>query len=490
MPEEIKHKNICQSTDTIGGAFEKMDLSNISRLFVVDQSGRLVGMVEKILLQKNILEGTSSEEKIEKVMDRFIPFVVDTDTQDEIELRNKIIYLKKSFSLSDFDVIPICNSEMMCLGMSDINTLLNAESVREQFNNYEKAEKAVKNICIMGGGGYLGTILAEKLLLQGYSVRILDIFTFGKEPVIKLQTAMTNRDNMGKLEIYEGDMRSMSDVIKVLEGIDAVVILGAVVGDPASSKYPISTFEVNYLSTQMIAETCAYLNINRLLFASTCSVYGQNDPDEVLDEQASLNPVSHYARTKINAEQAILQVKAPNFAPTIMRMSTLYGPSYRMRYDLVVNTMMMKSITTKKITVFGGEQWRPLLSVSDAAEAFIAAIKADIGQVKRKIYNVGDEKENYQIKDLGHIISQFFKDKGHEIELDVIPQDTDQRNYKVSFAKIKEQLNYQTKYKVADVLEELYKATVDQFEADKISDPAGYNVEKAINSESSGKFWD
>ncbi len=479
---------ICTTDETIEAVFQKMDDKDSNILFVVDQKDRLVGRVEKSLLRSKVLSGISSGDSISDFVEKDIAFLIDTETQNEQELKSKINYLKNKFLLSTEDLVPICDNEMRILSMSTIEALLHAEDQRKNLLERSETINSVKDVCIIGGGGYLGTVLAEKLLALGYNVKIFDCFVFGKEAVEKLKKAVLGKEEFGKLDIYEGDMRSTSDLVNVLEGADAAVLLGAVVGDPASTKYPISTFEVNYLAAQTIAEICAYLNINRFIFASTCSVYGHSETNSALDESAKLNPVSHYARTKINAEKAVLRLDSSNFAPTILRMSTLYGPSFRMRYDLVVNTMMMRGIANKKITVFGGKQWRPLLSVDDAAEAYVSVIKADIGKVKRQVFNVGDERENYQIIDLGKMIGKFLKDKGREIEVEIVEHDVDERDYKVSFEKIKSELGYSVKDSVEDTLEELYQRVMDQFEKDLISDASNYNVQNEFKTDVRGGF--
>ncbi len=487
MNEEQK-KIICLYSDTIDSVFSQMDQQKTDTLFVTDQQAHICGKITKTDLRTCVQNGIPISEKVEKAMNRTVPFLIETEIENEFELKNKLDYLRSTFALKQEDLVPVCNNQMHIVQVSNLETLTRAGQQRQIAPVWDiKSNQAVRNVCVIGGGGYLGTVLSEKLLRQGYRVRIFDTFVFGHTPIQKLQ--MENQEYSDSLEIYEGDMRSISDITRALEHMDAVVLLGAVVGDPASSRYPMSTFEVNYLSAQMIAETCAYLNINRFLFASTCSVYGQSGTSHALDECAPLNPVSHYARTKINAEQAILSISSPNFAPTIMRMSTLYGPSYRMRYDLVVNTMVMKGITQNKITVFGGKQWRPLLSVGDAAKAYIAALQADIDTVKRQIYNVGDEQENYQIQDLGEMIVKFLQQKGLPVELEIVENTVDQRDYKVSFQKIRSQLHVKTKETVPIILENLYTATLDEFKANDIENASHYNDQNIFASDAKGILW-
>jgi len=477
---------IVRDKESIEEAFALMDRTDIRRLFVVDGDERLIGFVDSVGLRKCISDGVSSKECVSTILSADMPFLFDTDIDDEAELQNKIKYLYHAYALSDIDRIPICANNMTLLHFSHFNMLRLASNQRIVIDNMDEQNHELKRICIIGGGGYLGSILAERLLRKGYNVRIFDTFIFGKEPLDYLKKTGVMESSVGLLDIYDGDMRNMSDVFMALDGVDAVVLLGAVVGDPASSKYPVATFEVNYIATQAIAEICAYLNINRVLFASTCSVYGQADQGVVADENTSLNPISHYARTKIQAESALLRVSSPNFAPTIMRMSTLYGPSHRMRYDLVVNTMVMKALTTGKITVFGGEQWRPLLCVDDATDAFIAVLEADINVVKKQVYNVGDEKENYQIKELGVLITDFLKSKGEKVDMEIIPNNLDLRDYKVSFEKLRSATGFHAQHSVASTLDRLYQLIREDLHADETANVSRYNDQNPIKTMATG----
>lgn len=483
-------KTFCQLNDTIEWAFHVMDEEGLQQCFITDKEHRLLGRISLTDLRNHIRDGHASNECVSEIMKKQAPFLINTEMEDEEEFEKKISYLKNAFSLSNHDLIAICDNELHVLYTSPLQILLQAKLAREESHTDEKSDGNIKRVCIIGGAGYLGTVLTEMLIQANYRVKIYDVFIFGKASVFQLQSKLKQQGLEDRLEIYEGDMRNTSDVMKALENADAVILLGAIVGDPASTKYPISTFEINYLAAQTIAEVCAYLNINKFVYASTCSVYGQNEDGSMLNEESSLRPVSHYARTKINAERAILAIDAPNFSPTILRLSTLYGPSYRMRYDLVVNTMLMKGLTTGVITVFGGQQWRPLLSVQDAARAFVSVIQSDMKQVKRQIFNVGDENENYQISAIGEIVCKHLKQAGHPIRLDIVQQNVDARDYKVSFEKIRSLLGFQTQDRVETVLDRLYETTVNVFNEGRITDVTHYNDQNAMQDATHGTIWE
>jgi nucleoside-diphosphate-sugar epimerase len=317
-----------------------------------------------------------------------------------------------------------------------------------------------EKVLVIGGAGYLGSILVDELLKSGRSVKILDSFIYGKRSVEHL-------NGNSRVEVIEGDIRNIETVNAVMNhDTGSVILLAAVVGDPASASRPEQTVETNYLASQMIASACKLKGINRFIYASTCSVYGIGK--EVLDESAPLNPVSLYAKTKISSEQSILQLVDDKFAPTIMRMSTLYGYSPRMRFDLVVNTMTMTAFADNKINVFGGEQWRPLMHVKDAAKAYIKVLEADINDIKGKVYNVGSEEQNYRIKEVSSMIGKTISEtSGKDVPVNIEKTNTDARDYRVSFKKIQDELGFKVEHTVEEAAKEIYGA----LKSHEIKDP-------------------
>jgi len=311
-------------------------------------------------------------------------------------------------------------------------------------------------ILVIGGGGFLGAVLVERLLMENYSVRILDSFIYGKRAVEKYK-------NDSRIEIIEGDIRSIETVNLSMSGIGSVIHLAAVVGDPASKVRPEQTIETNYLASQAIASACRLKEIIKFIYASTCSVYGVSS--EILDEAAPLNPVSLYAKTKISSEESIMSLADNSFKPVIMRMSTLYGYSARMRFDLVVNTMTMNAFTDGKITVFGGNQWRPLLSLEDAADAYIKVLNSGVGN---KIFNVGSEEQNYTISEVAELVKQGIKEvSGNNISINTEGGNIDARDYRVSFKRIQDELGFNVKYTIPMAAKEIWQ----RLESKEIKNP-------------------
>lgn len=314
-----------------------------------------------------------------------------------------------------------------------------------------------KKVLVIGGAGYLGSVLTERLLSEGYLVRILDSFIYGKRSVEKYVS-----DN--RVEIIEGDIRNIETVNIAIHDSDSVILLAAVVGDPASKARPEQTVETNFLATQVVASSAKIAGVRKFVYASTCSVYGVGK--DILDEEAPLNPVSLYAKTKISSEESIMGIADGNFKPVIMRMSTLYGYSPRMRFDLVVNTMTMTAFTEGKINVFGGSQWRPLLSLPDAAEAYIKVLQNE--QSAGKIYNAGSEDQNYIIADVANMVAAGIKEtSGKDIPVNIEGESVDARDYRVSFKKIQSELGFSVKHSISSSAAEIWG----KLESKEIKDP-------------------
>ncbi|TNE48886.1 MAG: NAD-dependent epimerase/dehydratase family protein [Deltaproteobacteria bacterium] len=285
------------------------------------------------------------------------------------------------------------------------------------------------HILVIGGAGYIGSALVKQLLEQGYHVRILDLLLYGTEPI---QEHLQHPN----LEIRQADFRQVDQVLQAMQGIDTVVHLGAIVGDPACALNEPLTVEVNVIATRMIAEIAKGCGVRRFLFASTCSVYGQGTG--WLTEESSQQPVSLYARSKQASEQALQQLASDTFSPTILRFGTLYGISGRIRFDLVVNLLTAKAVQEKTISVFGGSQWRPFLHVNDAAKAIVMTLQAPIGTIHNEVFNVGSQHQNFTIDE----IAQLIQNEVPEAEVITVPLEDDLRDYRVTFEKLERELGF------------------------------------------------
>jgi nucleoside-diphosphate-sugar epimerase len=302
-----------------------------------------------------------------------------------------------------------------------------------------------ETVLVTGGAGYIGSVLVRRLLRCGYRVRVLDSLVYGGEAIQDLVRHPA-------FELRVGDLRQAAAVMAAATGVDAVIHLGAIVGDPACAIDEGLTVTVNFDATRNVAAACREQGVSRLVFASTCSVYGASD--EVLDERSALNPVSTYARTKIASEEVLLTPHNAALAPVILRFATLYGLSPRPRFDLVANVLTAKAVVDGRIPVHGGEQWRPFVHVDDVARALIMAMEAPEAAVAGQVLNVGSNEQNYRLRAVGEIVGELVP----TAELAIDPAVVDRRNYYVRFDKIVDALGFVPEHSLRDGIIELKEA--------------------------------
>ncbi|MBN2067935.1 MAG: NAD-dependent epimerase/dehydratase family protein [Candidatus Diapherotrites archaeon] len=427
---------------TIKDAMLQIQKSGFGTALVVENR-KLLGVVTDGDIRRAILEGTPINEKAARIMNSK-PIVAGLGTTKR-KLLEMMKGKEKGLEPGMYMKIPIVNEKREVVDLAVFTEIGKKKEPSPLFLTKSDVKRGkLKKILVLGGAGYLGSVLSRKLLEKKYEVRVLDNLTYGEEGISEL---------FGKkgFEFQQGDIRNIHDVVMAVSGADAVVHLAAIVGDPACKIEPMSTIESNYLATKMVAEVCRHHLVNRFVFASTCSVYGQSETAS--REDSETRPLSLYARSKLDSENALLEMEDESFGPAILRLSTLFGLSPRMRFDLVVNTLTAKAIIEGKITIYGGEQYRPLLHVEDAAEAFIACIEAPIEKVSGKVFNAGSKGLNVKIIDIGNEVK---KAVPHS-ELEISREKVDLRNYFVSFEKIEKELGFTAKKSMKDGITEIKK---------------------------------
>jgi nucleoside-diphosphate-sugar epimerase len=318
---------------------------------------------------------------------------------------------------------------------------------------------------VTGGAGYLGSVLCERLLRAGHRVRAFDALLHGGRSLLGL----AGRDGF---EFRRGDVRDAEAVRAALAGMDAVVHLAAIVGDPACAKEPELARGVNLDASLALFEAAREAGVSRFAFASTCSNYGRMVDTSVLaTESHELRPVSLYAETKVGVEQALLAAPAEPLAASVLRLSTLYGLSPRMRFDLTVNEFVKELVVHRKLVVFGEQFWRPYVHVVDAARAFEAVLEAPAARVAGQVFNVGDTRENYRKADLLELMAE--RIPGADVQR--VHKTEDPRDYRVSFERIRERLGFAVTKRVPDGIEEIATALETGLVGDP-SDSTFYNV--------------
>src|ERR1700757_1431091 len=304
--------------------------------------------------------------------------------------------------------------------------------------------KNSSRVLLLGGAGYLGSVLVGKLLASGRRVRVLDSFMFGEHSLDQFRAH-------AKCELVRGDVRDVGIVVKCMQGCEAVIHLAAIVGDSACEENQQLAVEVNRAATRMLTDVALECRVQRFVFASSCSVYGASDC--LLEEASPVNPLSLYAEMKVESEKILLEAKNGTFAPTVLRLGTLFGLSPRMRFDLVVNLFVAHAVFMRRIAILNGAQWRPLIHVCDAARAFVTSLDAAADTVSGEVFNVGAARLNLQIEQLGRAVARVVSDT--EIE---ILQNKDRRDYRVRFDKIRECLGFRCSKTLEYGIQEIYGA--------------------------------
>ncbi len=289
----------------------------------------------------------------------------------------------------------------------------------------------IGTVLVTGGAGYVGSVLIEKLLADGSRVRVLDPLMYGLSPLSSL-SALLHGPNV---ELVIGDCRDSRVVSQACRGVDAVVHLAAIVGDEACAVNAGESLEINFEPIHMLARVARENGVKRFLFASSCSVYGARD--DLADETSELRPVSLYAQMKADAEAVLMNSASESFHPSVLRLATVFGLSYRPRFDLVVNLLSAQACAEGAITIYNGQSWRPFIHVGDVAAGFLAVLNAEACRVSSQVFNLGDSRLNFTLSQLGGKIAEVFPNVQVRTG-----ENRDRRNYHVSFDKIRRNLGF------------------------------------------------
>lgn len=307
----------------------------------------------------------------------------------------------------------------------------------------------MNRVLLVGGAGYVGSVLVEELLARGYSVRVFDRLYFGDVGIQHV------RD---RIDLVVGDMRVMNP--SVLEGVQAVVNVGGLSNDPTAEYNPQANVEMNTKATLALGELARAAGVSRYVFASSASIYdvgvSDHQRDVVLTEETPVAPRAAYSSSKYEAERGLLAMAGSDFCPVILRKGTVFGWSPRLRYDLVVNTFVKDALSRGRITVhYGGEMWRPLVDVRDVARAYVAAIEAPDGEVRGQIFNI--IYRNFRISELAIRVREVLRGLGEHV--DVYPDFgyTGVRSYRISGEKAERVLNIKPQIGIEESVAHLVK---------------------------------
>ena len=322
-------------------------------------------------------------------------------------------------------------------------------------------------ILVVGGAGYVGSVLIREMLTRGYAVKVFDRMYYGDSGI---------REHLERIKLQEGDVRTMD--VSVLDGVEAVINLSGLSNDPTAEYNPRANFEMNTQANEYLARLCKARGIERFLFASSCSIYdvgiGNEEKDIVLDEESPVKPKAAYSSSKYEAEKVLLELADENFCPTILRKGTVYGFSPRMRYDLVVNTFLRDALSKGYVTMhYGGEMWRPLVDVRDAARAYITCLEAPVKKVNGQIFNV--VYGNFRISELALRVVEALKGVGVKAELRPDYRYQGVRSYRVSGRKLERVLDFTPAVTVEEAVKDLVES-ISRYRYTDFDNPRYYNI--------------
>ncbi|MBI1648383.1 NAD-dependent epimerase/dehydratase family protein [Hyphomicrobium sulfonivorans] len=301
---------------------------------------------------------------------------------------------------------------------------------------------ASKTILVTGAGGYIGSTLVPRLLESGKRVIAVDRYFFGSDK-------LADHPNLTKLRT---DVRLLEP--SAFRSVDAVIDLAALSNDPLGDLFTDETWEINHQARARNARLAKAAGVKRYVMPSSCSIYGFFPPSQILDEDCTPNPLTVYAKANLAAEQDIRPLADDDFTVGVVRFSTLFGISPRMRFDLAVNGMTETAWRTGKLALMrDGTQWRPMIHVRDAARALEFMLEADAAAINGRVFNAGSNDLNVQIRALADRVKELVP---RDVEIDWYG-DPDTRSYRVSFDRIAA-LGYHTTMTIEDGVREIVDA--------------------------------
>ena len=322
----------------------------------------------------------------------------------------------------------------------------------------------MSSIFITGGAGYVGSKLVPKLLRLGHEVTVLDLMIYGESVL----------DNHEKLKKIKGDIRNTNLLEKFIKGHDTVIHLACISNDPSYELNPSLGKSINYDAFEPLVKTSIENNVNKFIYASSSSVYGIKKEKNVTEDM-KLEPLTDYSKFKGECERILNSYRSDDFITTTIRPSTVCGYARRQRLDLVVNILTNHAFHNREIKVFGGEQLRPNVHIDDMVDSYLAVLNAPSHKINGQIFNVGFK--NQSVNDLANDVKEII---GDDIKIMKTKSD-DNRSYHVSSEKIKEILNFNTKYTVKDAVSELKNAFEKKYLINTFNDEFFFNIKRMNN---------
>lgn len=323
----------------------------------------------------------------------------------------------------------------------------------------------MKKILLIGGAGYVGTVVTSHFLKKGYRVNVLDNFIYNNQ--FSIQPYIGDPD----YNFFLGDINDNQMLEKASSGVTDVILLAGLVGDPITKKYPDESKIINENGVQNCIDFFNGKSLDKLIFISTCSNYGLIKKDELADENFALSPLSLYAKAKVANELYLLEQKDKvDYTGIVFRFATAFGLSPRMRFDLSVSEFVRDVFFGEELLVYDEHTWRPYCHVRDFARLLDIAINAPKERVNFEVFNAGGDVNNFTKK---MIIDEI---KKHITDAKIVfgVNGSDPRNYKVDFSKVKKHLDFEPEFTVQYGVKELISALKTGLYEDSIRDKIKY----------------
>tara|TARA_B110000003_G_C16653660_1_gene535424 strand:- start:7510 stop:8490 length:981 start_codon:yes stop_codon:yes gene_type:complete len=322
----------------------------------------------------------------------------------------------------------------------------------------------MNKILITGGAGYVGSKLVPVLLDLDYEVTVFDLMIYGENVL----------SDHKKLKMIKGDIRDVNLLKKIIPGHNSLIHLACISNDPSFELNPGLGKSINYDAFEPLVRASVEGNINRFIYASSSSVYGIKKEKNVTEDMV-LEPLTDYSKFKGDCERILNNYKSDDFITTTIRPSTVCGYAKRQRLDLVVNILTNHAYHKREIKVFGGEQLRPNVHIDDMVRSYLSVLNAEPKKINGEIFNVG--YKNQTVNELASNVKEVI---GDDIQI-VKTASNDNRSYHVSSEKIKNILDFETKYTIKNAVQDLKNAFEDNLLENTFDDELFFNIKRMNN---------